>query len=220
MLNKSFIGLLATGVLFTACSTSQQSTSSNSGGATASHRAASNSSAGENGDLVWVEPPTGSHIGGGFVRMPRAGAGRNDEAGLESAISSINAASQRPREQALALTVAAQVSGASQQQLASQMGETRLSLGDSLAVNLLARNQNAKVQQIAARRAQGASWSDLARANGVRLADLAQRVRNADAMTARLFAQRPETGEQDLRNLQGSGVAPQGRAPGTSAPTH
>lgn len=214
MLKTSIIGLLTTGALITGCSTSQQSASTS--GSANSHGTASRSSGhtSESGDLVWVEPPTGSHIGGGFVRVPRAGAGHNDQAGLESAISSINAATQRPREQPMALTVASQVSGASQQQLVNQMNQTQLPLGDLLALNLLARNQTARVQQLAAHRAQGKSWTELARESGVRISDLAQRVRQADGMTARLYAQKPETGTQDLRNLNGPGVSGQSRGVG------
>jgi hypothetical protein len=147
------------------------------------------------------------------VHVAGAG-GRNDEAGLVGAINSINAAEQRPREQPLVLAVAAQLSGLSQDQLLTQQNQTHLRIGELLTLNILARNQVAKVNELATRKSQGQSWSDLARTSGTNVASVAQRVRRADELTAKAFLQHQDTGQQDVRNLQGPGVGGQGRAPG------
>lgn len=203
------LSLLAVGALISGCVTSSESTS---GGGTSNLRSLPSSSTASTNTSrsVWVDPPTGSHIGGGFVRVPGA-AGRNDEAGLISAIQSINAAESRQREQPFALAVASQVSGLGQQQILTQQNQTHLRLGDLLTLNLLARNQAPKVNELAARKTQGQSWSELAKSNGTNIAALAQKVREADQLTAEYYVQKGQTGQQDLRNLNGQGVQQQAR---------
>jgi hypothetical protein len=204
------VSLLAVGALISGCATFPQTTATHSSNlrGLASSSTASRDTGGQS---VWVDPPTGSHIGGGFVRVPGS-AGRNDEAGLISAINSLDAAEQRRQEQPFVLAAAAQTSGLSQEQLLAQQNQTRLRMGELLALNILARNQTAKVNELAAHKSQGQSWSDLARANGIPLANLAQKVRDADAVTAKAFVRGEETGRQDVRNLNGTGVGGQGRS--------
>jgi hypothetical protein len=108
------------------------------------------------------------------------------------------------------LAVSSQLSGVSQQQLLTQQNQTHLRMGELLTLNILARNQPAKVNELAAHKSQGQSWSDLARANGTNVAAVAERVRRADELTAKAFVQHRQTGEEDVRNLQGPGVAGQG----------
>lgn len=210
------LSLLAVGALISGCATSSQSTSA-TGRSDLRTLSSSSTASAETGQSVWVDPPTGSHIGGGFVRVPGA-AGRNDEAGLVGAINSINAAEGRPRQQPFALAVASQISGLGQAQLLTQQSQTHLRLGDLLTLNLLARNQTPKVNELAGRKTHGRSWAELAKDSGTNIAALAQKVRRADELTAKLYVQRSETGAQDVRNLTGQGAMQQGRPIGGGGP--
>ena len=128
----------------------------------------------QGGRSVWVEPATGSHLGGGFVRVPSA-IRRGEEAGLLDAIQAINDRSTNQNQQVYVLEAISQVSGASQQQSLTQRNQTNFRFSELLAFNLLPRNDDAKARQLAAVRASGKSWTQLASSNGSNINALAQK---------------------------------------------
>ena len=159
-----------------------------------------------------MDAPTGSHVGGGFVRAGN-GRGSNDEPGLISAIDSINRAETSQRERPFAISAVSVVSGISEGQLLAQQHQTHLRLGELLALNTIAQNRAPKVQELAGLRSQGRSWSDLSRANGMNVAVVAQKVRRANDLTVESYLRGLEKpGAPNI--IRGLGVAPHGQQPG------
>jgi len=160
-----------------------------------------------------VDPPTGSHVGGGFVRTG-GNAGSDDERGLISAIDSINRAATSQREQPYAISAVAFVNGVSESQLLAQQHQTQLRLGELLALRTIARNQPSKVQELASLKSQGKRWSDLAQANGMTVATVAKVVRRANDLTVESYLGNLEKpGAPNI--IRGLVVAPQGRPQGS-----
>ena len=200
---KSVVGLLSLSFLFAGCAESPQSVGTQS---TAATRVASvPTQPAVSKRSVWVEAPTGSHIGAGFAR-DSGNAGSNDEPGLITGINSINEANARKREQPFVLAAVSQVSGLSQEQLLSQQSHTRLTLGDLLAFNTIARNREPKVRELVILKSNGKSWSELARANAITVATLAKTVRTANDLTIRSYVNASQNG-QGLGQFLTAGVA-------------
>ena len=208
---KSLFGFLAASFLLASCAAPPQSAGTQSTPSTAV--ASVSSRPVERRQAVWVDAPTGSHVGGGFVRTG-GGSGSNDEPGLISAIDSINRAETSQRERPFAISAVSVVSGISEGQLLAQQHQTHLRLGELLALNTIAQNRAPKVQELAGLRSQGRSWSDISRANGMNIAAVAQRVRRANDLTVESYLSGLE--KQGAPNIiRGLGTAPQGRSPGS-----
>jgi len=208
---KSFLGLLSAGCLLASCAAPPQSAGTRSGPTTV---ASASSRPAERRQAVWVDAPTGSHVGGGFTRAGNV-TGSNDEPGLVSAIDSIDRAETSQRERPYAISAVAVVSGVSETQLLEQQHRTQLRLGELLALNTIARNRASKVQELAGLRSQGKGWADIARANGMTVASVAQTVRRANDLTVESYlANLEKPGAPTI--IRGLGVAPQGRPPGSS----
>ncbi|MGH8095591.1 MAG: hypothetical protein ACREIF_19340 [Chthoniobacterales bacterium] len=158
---------------------------------------------------LWVEPPTGSHIGGGFVN--RGGnTGSNDEPGLANAITAINSAESSQQERSYALAAVSVVSGVSQAQLLKQQNQMRLRLGELLAFNTIARNHQPKVQELVNLRSQGKSWTNLAQANGMNIATVAKIARRANELTVDSYLKGSQEGTATADQLHDFGRAPAG----------
>lgn len=208
---RSFFGSVSVGFLLGSCAAGPQSAGTQS--STATSVAAVSSQPVEHRQSVWVDPPTGSHVGGGFVRTG-GNAGSDDEPGLISAIDSINRAASSQREQPYAISAVAFVNGVSESQLLAQQHQTQLRLGELLAVRTIARNQPSKVQELASLKSQGKRWSDLAQANGMTVATVAKVVRRANDLTVESYLGNLEKpGAPNI--IRGLGVAPQGRPQGS-----
>jgi len=208
---KSFFGLLSVSALLASCAAPPQSAGTQSSSSAPSATVSSRPT--EQRQAVWVDPPTGSHVGGGFVRTG-SGLGGNDEQGLISAIDSINRAETSQRERPFAISAASVVSGISEAQLLAQQHQTQLRLGELLALNTIAQNRAPKVQELAGLRSQGKSWSDLSRANGTNIALVAQKVRRANDLAVQSYLSGlDKPGAPNI--IRGLGVAPQGRSPGS-----
>jgi len=208
---KSLFGLLSASALLAGCAATPQSagtqSSSSAPAATVSSRPA------EQRQALWVDPPTGSHVGGGFVRTGHSGGG-NDEQGLVSAIDSINRAETSQRERPFAISAVSVVTGIREDQLLAQQHQTNLRLGELLALNTIAQNRTAKVQELAGLRSRGRSWSDISRANGVNVAIVAQKVRRANDLAVESYLGGLEKpGAPNI--IRGLGVAPQGHPQGS-----
>jgi hypothetical protein len=149
------------------------------------------------------------------VRTGR-GIGANDEQGLISAIDSINRAETSQRERPFAISAVSVVSGISEGQVLALQHQTQLRLGELLALNTIAQNRSPKVHELAGLHAQGRSWSDLSRANGMNIAAVAQKVRRANDLTVESYLNGLEKpGAPTI--IRGLGVAPHGQEPGGSA---
>ncbi len=220
------VALVAT-VILAGCASSPQS------GGTASTNTTSTSSASTSSAAVavapaapvqpqksvWVEAPTGSHIGGGFVGRSSTRS-TNDEPGLIAAINSINAAETRQREQQFVLRAASQVSGMSQDLILAQQKQMRVRLGELLALNLIARNQPPKVREMINLKAQGKSWTDLARANSISVASVAQTVRKANELAMNSYLKEAQTGGTGTElQLHNQGVSAQPTSIGGARPS-
>lgn len=220
-----FLTLLLPGaVLLAGCSTAPESastsaaTTSRTSTTTASKTnlsSFSTTSSSQSERAVWVDPPTGSHIGGGFARVPR-GSTANNESGLIDSISALNSAETKPQTQPFALRAVSQVSGLSEKQLLSQQNQLRLRIGDLLALNVIARNQPAKVSQLYNQKASGKSWGYLAQQNSIPFATVAQRVREASDLAAGSYVKSATTGSGTELQLRNQGVAPRGQEFGGS----
>jgi hypothetical protein len=216
--------LLPGAVLVAGCTTAPQSASTTASAPTAATTNKSNlssfssTSSSHQERAVWVDPPTGSHIGGGFARAPRSST-TNDETGLIDSIGALNAAEAKSQQQPFALHAVSQVSGLSEQQILAQQSQMRLRLGDLLALNVIARNQPAKVRQLFDLKAGGKSWGYLAQQNAVPFGAVAERVRQASDLAAGSYVKNATQGSGSNLQLRNQGVTPQGTSIVGGAPT-
>jgi len=145
----------------------------------------------------------GSHLGGGYVRVPIETQG-TDESALVGMIIKLNAAGSEKRERQFVLEAVSRSTGVSQRELQAQQDILRLRFGDLCAINAIARGNSDKVQQIATLRSKGNTWTQLAKANGVSLAMVVQTTRNADQLTVSSFSNsvdRAKGGPDKLRSM-------------------
>jgi hypothetical protein len=212
---QKFLTFLLPGALMLAgCATAPQSASTSASTTTASKTNLSSfptSTSSHQERAVWVDPPTGSHIGGGFARVPRSSTS-NDESGLVDSISALNSAETKPQTQPFALHAVSQVSGLSEKQILSQQNQLRLRLGDLLALNVIARNQPAKVNQLYNLKASGKSWGYLAQQNSVPFGSVVQQVRQASDLAAGSYVKSATSGSGTELQLRNQGVSSQGRS--------
>jgi hypothetical protein len=214
-MSKLVVGLLSLTFFLAGCAESPPSTGTQSNAA-ASVAAVRTQPAAANRS-VWVEPLTGSHIGGGFARSS-GNTGSNDESGLISAITSINQANAHQREQPFVLAAVSQVSGLSQRQVLTLQNQTRLPLGDLLAFNTIARNRESKVHELAALKSNGKSWAALAGANAMNIATVAQTVRTANDLAIRSYLSASENSSETELQFHGPGARTQTTGLGGSRP--
>lgn len=205
-MSKLVVALLSVTFFLAGCAESPQSTGTQS--RAAASVAAVQTQPAASPRSVWVEPPTGSHIGGGFARSS-GNTGRNDEPGLASAIKSINAAESSPRERSYALAAVSVVSGVSQAELLRQQNQTKLRLGELFAFNTIARNREAKVHELVSLRSQGKSWTDIAQANGTNIAAVAKIVRRGDDLTVQSYLKDTQGGTDTADQLHDFGRSQQ-----------
>ena len=157
---------------------------------------------------VYVPPPVGSHLGGGYVRVPIETQG-TDESALVGMITKLNAAGSEKRERQFVIEAVSRSTGVSQRELQAQQDILRLRFGDLCAINAIARGNSDKVQQIATLRSKGSTWTQLAKANGVNIAMVIQTARNADQMTVTAFSNSVDRANGGPDRLKNMGVHPQ-----------
>ena len=165
-------------------------------------------------ETVWVPPPTGSLLGGGYVRVPKKNIASNDEPALLQAIRKLNAAAGTKTERPFVVSAVARSTGVSERELQAQQDLLQLRFGELCAINAIARGDSNKVQEIATMKSRGKTWTQVANANGVTIATVAQMAKNASDLTVNSYtnsAERAKGGQQKLKNL---GVTIQGRPPG------
>jgi hypothetical protein len=157
---------------------------------------------------VYVPPPVGSHLGGGYVRVPIEIQG-NDESALLGMITKLNAAGGEKRERQFVIEAVSRFTGVSQRELQAQQDILRLRFGDLCAINAIARGNSDKVQQIATLRSKGSSWTQLAKVNGVNIAMVVQTVRNADQLTVSSFSNSVDRAKGGQDKWKSLGIHPQ-----------
>ncbi|HEY3662096.1 MAG TPA: hypothetical protein VGL24_02985 [Chthoniobacterales bacterium] len=163
-------------------------------------------------DTVFVPPPVGSLLGGGSVRVPKKYNGVDEQA-LNGNIRSLNAAAGSKDERPFVVTAVSRATGVSTQTLQAQQDLLRLRFGELCAINAIARGNTAKAREIAGLRSQGRSWTDLAKANGLSVATVAQVTRSASEMTANDYSNAADRQKGGQRKLKDMGVRP-GQRPG------
>lgn len=159
-------------------------------------------------ETVFVPPPVGSLLGGGAVRVAKRNIVGNDENALLGNISRLNAAAGATAERPFVINAVSRVTGVSERELQAQQDRLQLRFGELCAINAIAHGNSSKVQQIAAEKSKGQSWTDLARANGLSIASVVQVAQNANEMTANAYtssAERRKGGENKLKQM---GVRP------------
>ncbi len=158
---------------------------------------------------MYVPPPVGSLLGGGYVRVAEENVQGNDEDALIGTISQLNAAAGSVVERPYVISAISKSTGVSTRELQAQQDLLRLRFGELCAINAIARGDSNKVQQIATLKAHGQSWTQLASSHGVSIATVVQTARNAHELTVANFsnnAERTKGANDKLRNL---GVHPQ-----------
>src|SRR4029434_10121601 len=95
---------------------------------------------------VYVPPPVGSHLGGGYVRVPIEIQG-NDESALLGMITKLNAAGGEKRERQFVIEAVARSTGVSQRELQAQQDILRLRFGDLCAINAIARGNSDRSEE-------------------------------------------------------------------------
>lgn len=163
-------------------------------------------------DTVFVPAPVGSLLGGGSVRVPKKYNGVDEQA-LNGNIRSLNAAAGSQTERPYVMSAVARATGVSEKALQAQQDLLRLRFGELCAINAIARGNTTKVREIAGLRSQGRSWTDLAKANGLSVATVAQVTRSASDMTASSYSNNVDRQKGGQRKLQDAGVHP-GQRPG------
>jgi hypothetical protein len=210
---KSLLGLLLAACFLAGCAASSQSAGTRSAGtgqsvASTGASAAPSVPAAPAQDpgsyrTIYVPPQVGSHLGGGYVRVPIENQG-NDETALVDTITKLNAAGGEKRERQFVLAAVAQSTGVSQRELQAQQDILQLRFGDLCAINAIARGNSDKVREIATLRSKGTNWTQLAKTNGVSLAMVVQTARNADQLTVSSFSNsvdRANGGQDRFKNL-------------------
>lgn len=212
-MKKSLVPVSLAISLLGGCAVSSQPNATSSAGTTQSTTATASTQPSGNERSVWVPPPAGSLLGGGFVRIAND-TGGNDEPGLVSAINFLNASAGSKVERQYVVSAVARVSGLSERQVQAQQDQLQLRFGELLAFNTIARNHEAKVRELASLKATGKTWTELAKANATSIAAVAQTVRNAQDITASSYTNAAERAKGGQRKLQEMGVRPHAPPPG------
>ena len=209
---KLIFGFLLAACFLAGCAASPQSAGPQSAGAGPSVASASVPAppAQDQGSYrtIYVPPQVGSHLGGGYVRVPIENLG-NDEAALIATIIKLNAAGGEKRERQFVLEAVARTTGVSQRELQAQQDILRLRFGDLCAINAIARGNSDKVRQIATLRSKGSSWTQLANANGVSIAMVVQTTRNADLFAVTSFSNSVDRAKGGMEKWKILGIHPQ-----------
>jgi len=213
---KSVLGLALCLCLVVGCAAPQPVANSQSAAGQSTAVASVDSAPAANAqeyETVYVPPPVGSLLGGGSVRVPKKYAG-TDEKALNGNIRSLNAAAGSTEERPFVVSAVARATGVSEQALQAQQDSLRLRFGELCAINAIARGNTTKVKEVASLRSQGRSWTDLAKANGLSVATVAQVTRNASELTATTFSNNAERRKGGKRKLHEIGIRDKVR-PGT-----
>jgi hypothetical protein len=213
---RSVLGVCSAVCLLAGCATSPQSAgtyspaSGQSVAATAVDSAPAQS--GEGSQTVYVAPPTGSLLGGGYVRVASEVKG-NDESALLGTINQLNAAAGTKTERPFVISSISHVTGVSERELQAQQDLLRLQFGQLCAINAIARGDSNKVGQIASLKSKGKTWTELAASNGISIASVVQTTRNANTLTAAAYSSAAERRHGGAEKLKSMGIHPQ-RIPG------
>ena len=211
------LGVSSAVCLLAGCATSPQSagTHSSAGGQSVASAAVNSAPAqsDEGYQTVYVAPPTGSLLGGGYARVATDVKG-NDEKALLGTINQLNAAAGTKTERPFVIKSISRVTGVSERELQAQQDLLRLQFGQLCAINAIARGDSNKVGQIASLKSKGKTWTELATSNGISIAAVVQTTRNANTLTVAAYSSAAERAHGSAEKLKSMGIHPQRRAPG------
>jgi hypothetical protein len=156
---------------------------------------------------VYVAPPTGSLLGGGYARVPTNIKG-SDEKALLGTINQLNAAAGTKGELPFVIRSISRVTGVSERELQAQQDLLRLQFGQLCAINAIARGDSNKVGQIASLKSKGKTWTELAASNGINLAAVVQTARNANDLTVAAYSNAAERAHGSAEKLKSLGIQP------------
>ena len=156
-------------------------------------------------DTVYVPPPVGSHLGGGYVRVPKATVSGTGEKALLSSIRHLNAAAGTQAERPFVVSAVSRVTGVSERELQAQQDLLRLRFGELCAINAIARGNSDKVKEIASMKSKGQSWTDVAKANGLNIATVAKTTQNASELTESAYSNSSDRREGGARKMNNFG---------------
>jgi hypothetical protein len=165
-------------------------------GATASASSASRSSAAESGAgyrTVWVAPPVGSLLGGGFVPV-----GGNVPGDSEAAL--LGTSNQ-------VAAVSRSTGGARELQL--QQDRLQLRFGELCAINTVARGNSDKAHAIAATKSKAQSWTELTTAESVNTTAVDEPAPNTNQTTVSSSSSTTERTKGGPDKIKKLGVRPQ-----------
>lgn len=203
---KSLTGLLSALCLLGGCAMPESARTQSSAGSSVASTAVDAPPKEDNQDYdtIYVPPPVGSHLGGGYVRVPKKSVGGTGETALLSSIRHLNAAAGTQAERPYVVAAVARVTGVSERELQAQQDRLRLRFGELCAINAIAHGNSSKVQEIASMKSQGRSWTDVAKANGLSIATVAKTTQNASELTEASYSNkmdRAKGGQQKLKDL-------------------
>jgi hypothetical protein len=211
---RSMLGVSSAVCLLAGCATSPQSAGTNSSAGGQSVASAAVNSAPAQSDegyqTIYVPPPTGSLLGGGYTRVATDVKG-NDEKALLGTINLLNAAAGTKMELPFVIKSISRVTGVSERELQAQQDFLRLQFGQLCAINAIARGDSNKVSQIASLKSKGKTWTELAASNGISIAAVVQTTRNAHTLTVAAYSGAAERAHGSAEKLKSIGIHPQVR---------
>lgn len=157
-------------------------------------------------DTIWVPPPVGSLLGGGYTRVPKQNVVGNDEKALLAHIRHLNAAAGTWDERPFVVSAVSRATGVSEHELQAQQDILRLRFGELCAINAIAQGNSDKLQEIATMRARGQSWTQVAKSNGVNVATVVQTTRNADEFTITSYSNAMDRKKGGQNKMKAIGV--------------
>ena len=155
---------------------------------------------------VWVPPPMGSHLGGGFVETDEVEKSTNarsagDNTPLGAAVAKLDAKAGTVVEgQALMPTAVSWQTKVPVEVLKKQQAKSGLTYGQLLVANSLATGSGKSFDQILALKAKNQSWTQLAEKLHIGVGSIVARVKAADESVTYAEARRKLRREQNIKD--------------------
>ena len=156
---------------------------------------------------VWVSPPAGSLLGGGFVdagntdAAPAKAVMTSDKASFRAALTNFDAQSGTiVNGWSLIIPAVAWQSGAKVETVKKQQATTGLSFGELLVANSLATGSGKSFNEILALKAKTKRWGEVAKQVGINIDSITARLRTASESIKFAESRRKRRREQNLRD--------------------
>ena len=158
---------------------------------------------------VWVDPPTGSLLGGGYVdagdrndaRPTTAAVSAAEKPSFKTALNDLNAQSATVVEgYALMGPAVSWQTGAPVEILKKQRAATGLSFGELLVANSLASGSGKSFNEVVRIKAKAQTWSHLAQQLNINIDSISARLRTASESVKYAESRRRQRREQNVRD--------------------